>query len=409
MSHFTTDLQEGSIDPFLPTFDDGNTSLASSPADWGSEFFTTPFESPVGTPSDTGATDVLDDLSLGSPFFGTTSPSSNALDVKSNANLNDFNFAEAIDPALDNSQYPPIPTWGTPHPYPLDLLQQPAFTNPVRRTAQRPVPVRSSTSTDTLQSSFQRASGDNVIQQYNRGHRRSLSTNDADQIAATFGANPQFFRQLPSGQQPVGRSQRSVAANANNRKQQASRNNSFPGEYVHPAPGNRGGRRSTPTSTPPSFNNHPDNDGRRNMLRSATQAAQAQAQAQAPTRTMLARRQLALRGGQGEHPILLPMSQADHEKYGASIIEVGAMAVMNERKKEGIMCKTDEDALNMVHQVEQHLKRKDGDHTRGLKGAEILRRAIVDISIPLITDDENDSAGESSQENTQSQREAKLV
>ncbi|KAF2652780.1 hypothetical protein K491DRAFT_681078 [Lophiostoma macrostomum CBS 122681] len=392
MSHFTTDLQESSGDPFLPTLEDATSSLFG-PDEWSNEFYLPFDQNTTDSPSDTGCTDVLDDLNIDSPFLPSDGTPGDPSDFTAIPDLGNFSFGSTVDTPVSGSNppYPSTPTLGTPHPYPrqLQILQQsalPAPSNGHNHGPQRSSHVRSTTSTDVLRPPIQYTYRSRVNQPY---HRRSLSQNDAEKIAtlvAAGGPNPQFFRRLP----PIDHTLRThiidpvpndanTIANTNAVKRGTVRKDPYHKNASHGhghghGHGHRNGRarRAAPTSMPST------------TFQSATENA--------ATATLHARRQLA-RSQQvpKDVPVLHQMPIAERHRCSPRIIEIGAMAVFDSMGRElerrtdrdkdrakngGRQYRTDDDVMKMLDQVELHLKRKEGDTEKGLQGCESIRKVL---------------------------------
>jgi hypothetical protein len=308
-----------SNDPFLPSIE----HEAYSQAQFDDLFGQSAPDQPIFSSKNN---DILNDSDLS---FEDTSLSSSNPSTVSTPDFSSYSFGH------QTSTYP-HPNIGTAHPYPLEQHQQQTHLHP-----NRPLPFR--THTDVPY---------NLPPHPPPGYhrRRSLSTNDADRIAAP--PNPTFMR-LQS-QTPRSRSRSTTPkerrAGLHTRSSSHGRplKNTIP-YMLHgsPYPTPIG----TPIGTPLDDNAHVRKRARTPYPRDY------------------------------EDPVVRHMTDPGQLAQSRHVIEIGAMAVRNHDKidprlEDGGMLSVRERVMKKMEDVERYLRQDEVGNQEALRGCEMIREAL---------------------------------
>jgi len=365
MSHSDATFHDDlSIDPFLMGFDGDHQMFTNEQLDRSF----TKHEAGLSSASADSDREVREDLHFElEDSLIPTGNSSNATTVSSTSDYSGYTFGRRQPSAY------PTPGSNSPRPHPLQLQQSYNQHHQHPSTQQRelrPLTTRSQTNTSTLRS-----------QKYSRAqqpsHRRSLSQGDADRIAAATrqNHNPVFFRlQAPRSRSAIpnddsGRLKRRTEPYAKCRTGMTASQGL---EYAH---ANLHSRVGIPTSTSVDATTiH-----RIMLLTNIGTPMEAD-----DGRADVNRLSIQLNATGKTDPYFARMSHSDQENNSRKVIEVGAMAVINQpipyqipqfdgddkgSRREKIMKKLEE--------VEKHLKQEMGDRDESLKGCEMIREAFA--------------------------------
>ncbi|ORY09975.1 hypothetical protein BCR34DRAFT_588928 [Clohesyomyces aquaticus] len=375
---------QGSDDPFLPSMnDDGDATSKFSPADFDALFANFKHEqTPVFSYSGSDADAALYDLDLGlesAPAFDdSTNPSSGA----STPDLEDYVFGQRSGNGTGNGlremkAYPLTPRGDEPHPYPVQqqhTQQRQLDVYPHNPLRGRPLATRSTTASPAPNNNLhlhphqqRQPQSSRVNQPF---HRRSLS-----QGSMPLQHNQAFFRVVESRKKSPAYSPQSPTD---------------PGAGTKEGGVNVGGYQNrtmaAPTSMPVQFRRTmgtPTSIGTpiqitgSGMERGQDGSGQWQSQPQEQYQ-------------QQQQYFFRHMSPADQMHESARVIEVGAMVVLNDRARRMANTKTLDPnlavamdrksrILEMVDQVEQHLRLQMGDvgtWNQGLEGCRLIRAAL---------------------------------
>lgn len=339
-------FSDASVDPFLPSMSHHDFSHGQL-----DNYFAVTESDPTFS---TANSEVLGDLDFTLEDVPVALGNSSNASVAPTPDFSSYSFHQensSVDPTLADT---------LPPPYPFQLQQdyppvQPQFTR-------RPLPVRSHTNKQ-----FSRV--------HRPLHRRSLSHNDAERIAAATSANknPALYRL------------RAPRARSTTPEDARSRVGSSKRSEIH-AFGKMKSRKAMLTSAPMVGGDHLGLHG----------------MSTAPLETPLSSGYMRVDAGcladelsRSSDPIFKHMPLQYQLDHSSKVIEIGAMAVLSqtEESPQHRQCRSrapspeielDEEKhhdkrnamMKKLNEVEQHLKKEFGDCEQGLRGCEMVREAL---------------------------------
>ncbi|KAF2740187.1 hypothetical protein EJ04DRAFT_559210 [Polyplosphaeria fusca] len=346
-----------SIDPFLPSMSD----FDSAQFDRNHEtLFIAAHDTPAFSAADTDALDDLD-FSLGGPISRVKSATRNDADTPASDHAHNEYTHNEWDTTL-GSNYPPLPSPGTPDPYPQ--LRHPSYCGPLNASnsyrfgsvqnssiaAQQPQPPQPSSRVD---------------QPF---HRRSLSDGDGPLSV------PTFFRHAYSRPGSAMSDEASAVDFRRGTHYRTSRNAGYP-NHLNP-----------PKSVP-------IEDSYAQPHTSSMYHVPPQPLFQSAIPVDMARHRLNIKEGPtSAAPMITHMSAKEKAMDSPKIIEIGAMAVIQSRQNTPFHSResSHEEALDsfepqdprtrvlkLVDEVERHIKQEFGFSAKGQAGCEMIREILA--------------------------------